>query len=468
MQAKNSRAKAVQQVEVAFTDKPVSGWGGLVSIGRFFDAVGVRDVLAQALPDGRTSNNLIPVVDMVMQLIATVLCGGSRFEHVERIRVDAVVMKCLRAARFGSASALTTYLGNFVQSQCEQMHQVLNQLVFKILLTIAGSDVLDLDSTVIDRYGKQEGSAKGYHPSRPGRKSHHPLLAMFAKTKIIAHAWLRSGAASPHRGCREFMIELLAQLPSDFKISAVRADSGFFSNSFLALLEERALPYAIRMKMTKPTAKWCSSLTNWRHLSTDVEITEGQYWSPQAGKHRRAIVTREAVRRVSEGVLFEIVDYEYSAIVTTLDGEPLEVWRFYNGRGDCENRIKELKYDFNAGGFCLQSFAGTEAAFRITCFTFNMVALFKALVLQDRRTTLGTIRNRIFVVGAAVGSAARKTILRLALQGRWRAEFERLLQRVDQITSTSAELAKTAYLADFDTPSPWRRRLVGPYAGAFY
>lgn len=468
MQAKNSRARVVPQVEVAFTDKPVSGWGGLLSIGRFFDALGVREALAQALPDGRTSNNQVPVVDMVMQLIATVLSGGSRFEHIERVRVDAVVMKCLGAARFGSASALTTYLGNFAQSQCEQMHQVLNQLVFKVLLTIAGSDVLDLDSTVFDRYGKQQGSAKGYHPSRPGRKSHHPLLAMFAKMKIIAHAWLRSGAASPHRGCREFMMELLAQLPVEFRISAVRADSGFFSNSFLALLEERALPYAIRMKMTKSTAKWCASLSDWRHVSTDVEIAEGQYWSPAAGKHRRAIVTREAVRRQSEGVLFEIVDYEYSAIVTTLHDEPLEVWRFYNGRGDCENRIKELKHDFNAGGFCLQSFAGTETAFRLTCFTFNMVALFKTLILQDRRTTLATIRNRIFVVGAAVGSAARKTILRLALQGRWRGEFERLLRRVAEITSTSAELTRTAYLADFDTPSPWRRRLTGVYTSPFY
>lgn len=467
MQAKNSRVGAVKQVEVAFTDKPVSGWGGLLSIGRFFDALGVREALAQALPDGRTSNNQVPVVDMVMQLIATVLCGGSRFEHVERVRVDEVIMKCFRATRFGSASVITTYLGNFAQSQCEQMHQVLNQLVFKVLLTIVGSDVLDLDSTVLDRYGKQQGSAKGYHPSRPGRRSHHPLLAMFAKMKIIAHAWLRSGAASPHRGCREFMMELLAQLPAEFRISAVRADSGFFSNSFLALLEERALPYAIRMKMTKSTAKWCASLSDWRHVSTDVEITEGQYWSPAAGKHRRAIVTREAVRRQSEGVLFEIVDYEYSAIVTTLDDEPLEVWRFYNGRGDCENRIKELKHDFNAGGFCLQSFAGTEAAFRLTCFTFNMVALFKTLILQDRRTTLATIRHRIFVVGAAVGSAARKTILRLALQGRWRGEFERLLRRVAEMSSTSAELAKAAYLADFDAPSPWRRRLPGAYIPAF-
>jgi hypothetical protein len=40
-------------------------------------------------------------------------------------------------------------------------------------------------------------------------------------------------------------------------------------------------------------------------------------------------------------------------------------WRFYNSRAECENRIKQLKDDFGAGGFCLHSFDGTEAALYI-------------------------------------------------------------------------------------------------------
>ena len=36
---------------------------------------------------------------------------------------------------------------------------------------------LDLDSTVFDRCGRQEGAKKGYNPRKPGRLSHHPLLA---------------------------------------------------------------------------------------------------------------------------------------------------------------------------------------------------------------------------------------------------------------------------------------------------
>ena len=43
--------------------------------------------------------------------------------------------------------------------------------------------------------------------------------------------------------------------------------------------------------------------------------------------------------------------YRYSALVTDLKLPALVIWRTYRGRADCENRIKELKYDFAADSF---------------------------------------------------------------------------------------------------------------------
>ena len=56
-----------------------------------------------------------------------------------------------------------------------------------------GKLTIDLDSTVITRYGNQEGSAIGYNPKEKGRKSHHPLMAFVDQTKMVANAWLRAG-----------------------------------------------------------------------------------------------------------------------------------------------------------------------------------------------------------------------------------------------------------------------------------
>lgn len=457
MQSQISRN--LSSIQVQYTSRPVSGWGGLLAFERFMTKVQVSEFLARGLPDGRSSNNRLDVVEMAKQLLVTVLIGGSRFEHAERIRDDEVIRRMIQANRLGSASSLTRYFGNFQQSQSEHLHVVTSELIFGLLRLVESSDVLDLDSTVFTRWGDQQGSAKGYNPHHRGERSHHPLLGMLARSKVIAHAWLREGSASPHRGCSEFMEELLSRLPEGFRIEGLRADSGFYSRRFLELLEEREIPYAIAAKMSQGFAGWCKSRSDWRRVDATTEIAEGLYESPKTSKKRRFVVIRHTVRRQTEGVLFDLVDYDYRAIVTSKNDDALDIYRFYQKRGDCENRIKELKGDFHADGFCLQHFAGTEAVFRLIVFLFNLVAIFKATVLKDRRITLATIRTKIFVIGAAIGTSARKTILRLGLQGQWRDRFDRLLQAVETcLDSIAAQLTKTLDNPALEAPSCWRYR----------
>ena len=46
---------------------------------------------------------------------------------------------------------------------------------------------LDLDSTIITRYGNQQGAKKGYNPKKPGRNSHHPLIAFVAEARMTVY-----------------------------------------------------------------------------------------------------------------------------------------------------------------------------------------------------------------------------------------------------------------------------------------
>jgi hypothetical protein len=48
--------------------------------------------------------------------------------------------------------------------------------------------------------------------------------------------------------------------------------------------------------------------------------------------------------------------YRYGVLTTNLKLPALAVWRLYRGRANCENRIKELKYDFAAGSLCMREF----------------------------------------------------------------------------------------------------------------
>jgi len=466
MRGENSRSSDREELEIAYTDKSVSGWGGLAVMGRYIDRLGLRELLAQALPDGRTSPNRTPAVEIVLAFFATVLTGGKRFAHVERLRTgetqDEVVSGVLGIARMPSAMTLTRYFGGFARAQVEHLTEALWNFTVSRLSCPALGAVLDLDSTVFERYGRQEGSLKGYNPKRRGRPSHHPILAMLAEAKMVLHMWLRSGNSGTARGVEAFLAETLAKLPETFRLYAVRADSGFFAGPFLDDLERRELPYAVVARMTRPVRLALASIRTWTGFGPGLDAAETSYQAQGWKRPRRIVVVRESVDKRPQArgrTLFEMPDWRFHAVVTTLPHPPADVWRFYNGRAECENRLKELKEDFGADGFCLQSFDGTEAGFRLICFLYNLVAQFKSEIVQDPKPRLSTLRTSLFVTGGILGRNGRRRILRLGLRGRYRERFDGLLARASTIPRpTVAHLANPANSHAFPPPRPWKPR----------
>ncbi|MBA2484218.1 MAG: transposase [Nitrosomonas sp.] len=80
------------------------------------------------------------------------------------------------------------------------------------------------------------------------------------------------------------------------------------------------------------------------------------------------------------------------------------LWRLYCGRANCENRIKELKYDFGGESFNLKDFWATEAALLTVMLTYNLMSLFRQGVLRsdavsgkpDVQHTLKKLRYKLF------------------------------------------------------------------------
>lgn len=451
-----------ERLQIEYTRKPVSGWGGLVALARYFDHLGLRALLEQALPDGRVSPNQIPAVEIVLAFFAAVLTGATRFAHVERLRADAVIRAILGVARLPSAMTVTRYLGGFVRRQVEHLADLLWAFTLAQLRPVPLGAVLDLDSTVFERYGHQEGALKGHNPRKHGRPSHHPLLAILAEAKVICHAWLRSGNTGTARGVEAFLAETLALLPRDYRLYALRADSGFFVTEFLAALEARELPYAIAVRMNRLVHRELVGLTAWRAFGPGLEVAETSYQTLRWSRPRRLVVVRERIAERPEArgrQLFEVPGYTFHAVVTSLVLPPEAVWRFYNGRAESENRFKELKEDFGARGFCLASFDGTEAAFRLICFLFNLVALFKRDVTGNERPQLATLRARVLVAGAILGARNRRPVLRLGLTGRTQVAFAALLTRIAVLVRpTVAQVRNWAATHGDSSPPPWRAR----------
>jgi transposase DDE domain len=120
-------------------------------------------------------------------------------------------------------------------------------------------------------------------------------------------------------------------------------------------------------------------------------------------------------------------NYKYSAYVTNLNVGMTEVWKLYRMRGDAENRIKELKADFGADSFNLNSFYGTEIALILSMLSYNLMSIFRLFVLQEKtQRTLSTLRFRTFNIGAYFQRIKGELKLVIALVKRRRKWFSSL------------------------------------------
>ena len=88
----------------------------------------------------------------------------------------------------------------------------------------------------------------------------------------------------------------------------------------------------------------------------------------------------------------------------------------YRGRANCENCIKELKYDFGADSFNQKNFFATEATLSKAIMAFNFMSLFrKTLIKGTTNQTLKTLRYKLFAIPGYVTNSGRRQTLNLAL-----------------------------------------------------
>jgi Transposase DDE domain group 1 len=212
---------------------------------------------------------------------------------------------------------------------------------FERLPECAAGYSLDLDSTVFERYGHQQGALRGPNPRKHGRPSHHPLVAVLAEAHFLLHGWLRSGNCSTSRGVVEFLKEALALLPEKHVLRVVRADAGFFDQQLL--LEQRGRSYIVVARLTLWLKRAAARVTAWRALDPHYAVGEFSLQLFGWDRPRHFVVIREQLRaeRPSLGrKLLEVPGYTFRVFVTNLALPPEEIWRDYNHRSDMENRRK--------------------------------------------------------------------------------------------------------------------------------
>ena len=429
--------------EIRFSNQQITPWSGLAFLRRMMDKMGFSEHLESGdmLPQPKSNRGYSPLT-ILESFMVSVWCGANRFLHTEVTRHDEALCKIFGWKR---SPGQDTFKRFFKKFDIERSSALSDHLFGWVFENIQFDNItLDCDSTILTRYGDQEGALKGYNPKKPGRHSHHPILAFVNDLKLVANFWLRSGNTSSANNFRAFLEDTMRKL-GDKKVGLIRLDSGFYSKDVFEYLESISLDYLVAVRFYIPIQKMISLKQNWLYIDEGIEICDTSYQSPEWDQPRRMVVIRQKVKERPKAVgktlsIFEGTQYHYqyrySAYITNLRLPATEVWRLYRGRADSENRIKELRQDFGLNSFSLNEFYATEAALTVTMMAYNLMAIFRLFILKSEvQHTLSTLRFKTFAIGAYFQEIKGKTILRIALAKQRREWFEGLWNTSNQVST---------------------------------
>ncbi len=153
--------------EIRFSNREVSAWGGLAFLKRMLNVIGFRTAARSwDLPQPGSNRGYQPI-QIVEQFIVSICCGANRFAHAEITRFDKTLTRLFEWKHVAGHKSIVRLFAKFDMARNENVQAKIYRWIFDHIRF--DRITLDMDSTVITRYGTPEGGAKGYNAAKPGR-----------------------------------------------------------------------------------------------------------------------------------------------------------------------------------------------------------------------------------------------------------------------------------------------------------
>jgi len=423
-------------VEIAFSHGGLTHYGGILFFNEFTRVLQFRRFLSRHLLYPRR-NQRYTLSQMIMALVYPVILGLDRLETASFLRSNGTFQYLTGLQSYPDPQSLRRFLLQAAPEFREQLHRLNDQLLrqFIHLPDHRSRLILDLDSTVVTVFGRQEGAAVGYNPRYRGKRSYDPLLCLEANSSFLWDAELRRGDAGTWVGSVELLASCFLSVPSDIRELRVRADAGFGYHPVLEMLEVRPAQYAVVARMTASLKRALGGL-RYERLNPRWEIAEFEHRVSGWPQSRRCIVARRLIEETDpEPTLFTLERYLYRAWFTSLPLTPAGVWHFYDGRAAMETRIRELREDFALRKIPTRAFAANALYLEVVRLAYNLVTAFQRMCLPQewQSLTLSTLRHRLFWLPGELTRPQNRPTLRLVNSPIIEAETEKILHRIQRL-----------------------------------
>jgi hypothetical protein len=431
---------------IARFDQPhASADGGAVLLKMIDDRLGLTWRLASAIRDQRQPGKVAhPLRDLLRQRVFGLACGYADCNDAARLSDDPIHKLLLErdplaGAPLGSQPTLSRFenavrradlyrLGTAVADTVLTYHRERLSAAVRVI-------TIDLDATDDPTHGQQELALfNGYYDTW----CYLPLIATVTfntePMQFVVGGMLRPGTGTATRGVRGLLRRLFAKLQVLFPRARlrVRADAGFAEAKLLTFLDRAGVEYVLGLPGNRRLDKRVRRLLGRARMQaratgdTATLYGETRYAARRWDRKRRIIMKAEVLcypgRARKDNPRF---------LVTNLPHRPATVYtRLYCGRGDMENRLKELQAGVAMDRTSCSRFAANQLRLLLSVAA---AVLLQVLQLPARTTALGAaqiwiLRERLLKVAVWVERSVRRIVLHLPQSFPWREAWQQLAQ----------------------------------------
>src|SRR4051794_774286 len=332
-----------RNIKLEFHGSTVTSDAGLLAYRELDDALQLTSSVATGLHDTRTGQNTQhSLLALLRQSIYSRLAGYEDVNDAERLCLDPALRTVVGGRAKDNKAASTSEMARFETETLSTKENL------KFLMDCSGQWIdqahlhrkltkltLDMDSSVSETYGHQEGSAYNGHFACT---CYHPLF-LFNQFGDLERVLLRRGNRGSAKYWRRVLLPVIARYRDLDIPKFFRGDAAFAGPKLLGLLEKEEFRYAIRIKSNAVLERKIAHLLR-RPVGRPSRKPKVFYHSfrYQAGSWHCA---RRVVAKVEwhAGELFPRVGF----IVTNLTWRGKKGVRFFHPRGAAGGGGKEGK-----------------------------------------------------------------------------------------------------------------------------
>nr|WP_296053570.1 IS1380 family transposase [uncultured Blautia sp.] len=238
-----------RQIKINFDGGDLSSDAGLLLIKEFISRLGIERILNRSF---KTNDSAVfryhTDRDNLLQMIYMIMAGYFEDDASDELTKDPVFKAVLEKSALASQPTVSRFFNRMDEDtlkQFQEISQILRKRIYSIQMPQAV--ILDLDSTLLAAYGKQEGRAFNFHYRSNG---YHPLVCYDGITGDLIKIQFRDGAAYSCTGVTDFLQPILDEYLNDYPTIhlLLRGDSGFATPDLYKQCEENGTSYVIRLK----------------------------------------------------------------------------------------------------------------------------------------------------------------------------------------------------------------------------